>query len=214
MALAHHIQVAIEDGPKAGFRAWVEQMERSGLPQVKARLDEVRAQGNQKAQFSYYCQQFGRQFAKHGIGTASTVQARQEHDDTEVDSLREELAEMQAKLSRMLSTDSEADLIDDSLNDVDEDEILAAAIEEQPKRTRQTRNTGTAQTRQTRRETVKEQAQRDVDYAPRDPDMNCTSGRLWKLNELGLLRIVGTPTDPITCGDAHKVLQKVIGNGK
>jgi hypothetical protein len=190
---ARHLEIAREDGPKAGFKAWKEQMSRSGLPQVKARLREVEAQGNTKAQFDYYCAQYGKQI--FGTGTRNATPAPEAAGQLTTEELTAKFAEFLA--SQGIGEAPEA-VEGDSLDEIDED----AAVEAY------TRSSGT--TRKSRKSTTPAEPARDA-YAPRDPNAAATAGRLWKLNEAGLLQIRKNPGTVIDNGTAHEILKSILG---
>lgn len=86
---AQHIKIAQESGPKAGFKAYIASLEKSGLPQVKDKLAQIKAQGNAKAQFEFYCATFGRYFGATPVKT------------DEIDKLRALVEQAQARLSEL-----------------------------------------------------------------------------------------------------------------
>lgn len=145
MALARHIQIAQTQGPKAGFNAYVETLERSGLEQARASLAEIQGKGNKKAQFEFYCSKFGGKFG-------STPAKVDEADDLaeQVRVLSARLAELQAQgigvVAPVLHTDDE----DTSLDDVDDGWTQADTDAENAQgRSLLARVTGKRQTRST-----------------------------------------------------------------
>lgn len=188
---AAHVKIAREDGPKAGFNAWKEQMRRSGLPQVKARLAEVEAQGNKKAQFDYYCAQYGKQIFGTGNNPAPVTAT------PATPSAGDLFAQFQAFLESQGGTPATTDE-DDSLDDVDEETIAQ----------QYTRSSGGTTKRSTARSTTS--ADPAEAFKPRDPDAIATSGRLWRLNEAGLLKVVNKAGTPVTNGQAHEILKSIL----
>lgn len=189
---AKHIEIAREDGPKAGFTAWITQMERSGLPQVQERLAEVKAQGNRKAQFEYYCNVYGSKI----FGTS----AQKPEPVAEVASQDDLFNAFKAFMGRVAGgTQTPAVAEDDSLDDVDESAYGATTST-----TRSTRRT------RSNANTARAAASTDDPYKPRNPEDLATAGRLWRLNEAGLLRIVNKPVEPLTNGQAHEILKDIL----
>lgn len=86
---AQHIKIAQENGPKAGFKAYIASLERSGLPQVQDKLAEIRSHGNAKAQFEFYCSTFGKFFGATPVKT------------DEIDELRSLVEQAQARLAEL-----------------------------------------------------------------------------------------------------------------
>lgn len=205
---AKHIEIARNDGPKAGFNAWMEMMERSGLPQVQERLAEVRSQGNKKAQFEYYCNVYGNKiFAQNANVT---------HEDEPQTTLPGVGKDVQALFQQFLAaigqTPTGATEAEDSLDDDDVDAIIAQHTGGTTTQ-RQGRSSGrSGNTRSSGRSAQRSNTGNDADqFAPRNPQDDATSGRLWRLNELGLLQIVSKPGKHISNGQAHEILKSRLG---
>lgn len=192
MALAKHITIAREDGPKAGFNAWIEMMERSGLPQVQERLAEVRAQGNKKAQFEYYCNVYGNKIFQGQSRNATTTEVEPEAAG------QDDLFALFTQFMQRVGGTQPSVADEDDLDDDDVDAIIAAHGGTQARAT--TRSSG-ARTRSAAT------THPDDPYLPRNPQDDATSGRLWRLNELGLLTIRERAGKHITNGDAHAILK-------
>lgn len=206
MALAKHIEIAREDGPKAGFNAWIDMMERSGLPQVQERLAEVREQGNKKAQFEYYCNVYGDKIFGRQSRSSNVV-----HEDTNLGDLAENAgSDVQELFAQFLALvgkgQPQADDEDTSLDDVDEDDYIPSGATTTQRTTR-----SSGKRTSTKRATTRSNAQGDDQFAPRNPQDDATSGRLWRLNELGLLRVADRPGKHISNGQAHEILKARLG---
>jgi len=190
---AKHIEVARTQGAKEGFKMWKKNLKRSGIPQVQDRLAELESQGDIAAQFRYYCAEYGDQFGltkepKRSSGTKSAATPAPTADLFE---------QFQAFLA------AQAGDTEDVEDDVeDEDEILDSLDEPVAATTRKTTRTSRSSGRTA-------SASTDA-YAPKEPNAHATNGRLWKLNELGLLRIAKNPGDAITNGEAHAVLKALL----
>lgn len=187
---AKHIEVAKTQGAKAGFKMWKMNLKRSGIPAVQERLAELEAQGDVAAQFRYYCAEYGDQFGltpkpKRSSGSTSKTQAT----PASTNDLFAAFQEFLAQQAGATEDEPEDEIDEDAILDEIEEPVAAA----KPKRT--TRASGTASA---------------DPYAPREPKAHATNGRLWKLNELGLLRIAKSPGDAITNGDAHAVLKALL----
>lgn len=122
MALAKHLQIAQTQGPKAGFNAYVETLERSGLDTTRASLAELRSKGNKKAQFDFYCAKFG---SKFGATPAKVDETEDLQEQLRVLSAR--LAELQAEGIGVVTTatedtDTSLDEVDDGWTDADTDD--------------------------------------------------------------------------------------------
>jgi hypothetical protein len=111
VALAKHIQIAQTQGPKAGFNAYMETLDRSGLDTVQALAEEIRSKGNKKAQFEFYCAKFGNKFG-------ATPTKVDEHEDLaeQVKVLQARLEELQGQGIGVVAVEDE----DTSLDDVDD----------------------------------------------------------------------------------------------
>lgn len=201
---AKHITIAQTEGPKAGFTAWMDMMERSGLPQVQERLAEVKAQGNKKAQFEYYCNVYGNRI--FGNQAARNVQHEDAEDKPEVagNANESDLFNLFTQFMERVSGNVTPTDEDDSLDEIDDDEIEAQYTRSSGGGTRKA-----ATTKRTARAT---NAQTDDPFAPRNPEDDATSGRLWRLNELGLLQLRTKPGTHISNGQAHKILKQRLGN--
>jgi hypothetical protein len=192
---AKHIEVAKTQGAKEGFKMWKTNLKRSGIPQVQARYDELLSQGDVEAQFRYYCAEYGDKFGltttpKRSSGTTKATAAAPTADL---------FAQFQAFLAAQTGDTEDAEEIDED----DEDAILDALDEPVAVASTTTTRAGKPTTRRA--------AAPNADpFAPRDPAAHATNGRLWKLNELGLLRIAKNPGTAITNGDAHAVLKALL----
>lgn len=124
MALASHIRTAQTEGPKAGFTAYMEHLERSGLPTVQEKLATIKAAGNKKAQFEAYCAMFGKHF-----GTTP-----QKSDEFEA--LKAQLAEVTAALGALQAGGTGVQVVEDEDTSLDE-------IEDVPTPTRSTPRSAT-----------------------------------------------------------------------
>ncbi|HEY6019310.1 MAG TPA: hypothetical protein VIY48_05215, partial [Candidatus Paceibacterota bacterium] len=119
---ARHIEIAAEQGAKAGFNAWVEQMERSGLPAVQDKLAEVRAQGNKKAQFDFYCAKFGQAIDKirhkgNGVSEPEPVQV-----GGDVEALMAQIAALGSQVQALVKGESGVQVVaDESDEDIPDD---------------------------------------------------------------------------------------------
>jgi hypothetical protein len=83
-----HIDTAQLEGAKAGFNAYIAHLERSGLPGAKKTLATIKAQGNKKAQFAFYCNTFSAELAN---GAKANVES------DEIEALRQRLAELETQ---------------------------------------------------------------------------------------------------------------------
>jgi hypothetical protein len=117
VALAKHLQIAQTQGPKAGFNAYVETLERSGLDTAQASLNEIRGKGNKKAQFEFYCAKFGNKF---GATPASVDEADDLAEQLRV--LQARLTELQAQGIGVVATEDDTFVEDEdtSLDEVDD----------------------------------------------------------------------------------------------
>lgn len=192
---AKHIELAKSEGAKAGFKMWKMNLKRSGIPQVQDRYAELLAQGDVQAQFRYYCAQYGDQFGLTKKATRS--QGRTSTKAAEPTPTNDLFAQFQAFLESQQGTvvEDEVDELDDE--EIDEDAELDEI--EEP-----------IQAITTKRTTRKAAGTSGDSYAPKEPKAHATNGRLWKLNELGLLRVAKSPGDSITNGQAHNILKGVL----
>lgn len=190
---AKHLEIARTEGPKAGFNAWITQMERSGLPQVQERLAEVRSQGNKKAQFEYYCNVYGNKIFGGSTRNAGTTEVKPEPVAVG-DDVQALFAQFLAAIGGAPATGATEDE-----DDLDDDDVEAIIAEHGGMQTRTTTRSSGARTRSN--------ATNDDPFAPRNPQDDATSGRLWRLNELGLLQIRNKPGAHITNGQAHEILK-------
>lgn len=117
MALAKHIQIAQTQGPKAGFNAYMETLERSGLDTAQASLNDIRSKGNKRAQFDYYCAKFG---SKFGATPTNVDEADDLAEQLRV--LQTRLAELQAQGIGVVAVEDTEEIEDEdtSLDDVDD----------------------------------------------------------------------------------------------
>lgn len=196
--LAKHIQTAREDGPKAGFRSYMA----SSAPTARDRQAQIRSAGNAKAQFEAYCAIFGEQFGNGRVRTAAVEQ----HNEGRKQTLIERLA---AKLG--VSTGD----LDALVEDEDDNVGVVVLAEPKPKaKTEAEKLVEQAQALMAQADALNRKpakATPKVDkYAPKNPDENCSSGRLWKLNNAGLLTLRSKPGTPLTSGTAHTVLSTVL----
>lgn len=124
---AKHIEIAQTQGPKAGFNAYIETLERSGLNTAQASLAEIRSKGNKKAQFDFYCSKFGGKFG-------ATPTKVDEGDDlqAQIRSLQARLAELQGQgIGVVAPVGVEDDDEDTSLDDVDDGWGVQDVVDEQ-----------------------------------------------------------------------------------
>lgn len=198
---AKHIEIAKAQGAKEGFKMWKKNLKRSGIPQVQDRYAELLSQGDVQAQFRYYCAQYG---DKIGLTTGRASQGRTTTPaTTETPANATDLfAQFQAFIaSQAGNATADADLDDDLDEEYDEDAELDDI--EEPLTTA-TQGTGTS------RATRRAAAPNADPFAPREPNAHATNGRLWKLNELGLLRVTKKAGDSITNGEAHAILKALL----
>ena len=177
---------------------WKKNLKRSGIPQVQDRYAELLSQGDVQAQFRYYCAQYG---DKIGLDAGRQSQGRTTTPATTTAPATSEdlFAAFQAFIASQAGATAVADLDDDLLEELNEDAELDEI--EEPLHTTATRST---------RATQRAAAPNADPFAPREPNAHATNGRLWKLNELGLLRVVKKPGDSITNGEAHAILKALL----
>lgn len=81
-----HIKLAREQGPKAGFNAYMA----SNIHTAADRREQIRSAGNKKAQFEAYCALFGSQFGP--VKGAGAIRAEAQREDVRESGLLARLA--------------------------------------------------------------------------------------------------------------------------
>ncbi|MDE2098600.1 MAG: hypothetical protein KGL39_15205 [Patescibacteria group bacterium] len=103
-----HLEVAARDGMKAGFNTYMEQLQRSGLPQVRAKLAELLALPKRE-RFARYCATVGpdvtamqtqRTFSAHNPGQGTTITLPTEWQTIE-SPLAKQIAEARERLAKL-----------------------------------------------------------------------------------------------------------------
>lgn len=183
-----HVETAIAEGVEAGFDEWLDTMRRvtkngkAGLVPVRAELEAIVRKGrvslkklnadnaNEK-QIAYYCNKYGLDIPDEGDD--EPLASRKAPAAT---SGTEDLFEaFQAFLASRGGTE-------------DDDEPKPT-----PRKSRVTRSTsrkpkaGVQITNGTAHALIAEAMGNEAGYEPRDPDAPATQGKLWKLNDLGLI---------------------------
>jgi hypothetical protein len=196
-----HVKIAREQGAKAGFKAYREFLKRSGIDRVQERYQEMLDQGDVPAQYAWYCKEYADQInpAKPATGrrtTRGTTAAATPATPAGVSP--DLLAQFAAFLTSQGAGVAE---VEEEETEEDIDEALEGLDEPTTKR-------GPGRPPGSKNKPKAQPATEGVDtYAPKNPEVNATNGRLWKLNELGLLGILDVPADPITNGEAHEILK-------
>lgn len=138
---AKHIQIAQTQGPKAGFNAYIETLERSGLDTAHASLEQIRAQGNKKAQFDFYCAKFGSKF-----GATPTKVDETEDLQEQLRVLQARLAELQGQGVGVVATDDDWDDEDTATENAQGRSLLARALSPSKPKTRRSSGRSTPST--------------------------------------------------------------------
>lgn len=192
--VAKHVKIAREQGAKAGYKAYLEFLKRSGIPAVQDRYQEMLSQGDVPAQFAWYCKEYADQIGKPKAAPAAIVGKRTGRvTPAPAAGVNPDLL---AAFAAFMKSQGAVDEVEEE-DEVDIDAELEGVEDIVPSR-------GPGRPKGSKNKPKEEVVDQ---YAPKDPTANATNGRLWKLNELGLIAILDEPVDPITNGEAHEVLK-------
>ena len=231
-----HVKIAEEKGLQAGVDAWVDGMETvtkngtAGLEPVRDLLKRARrAGGYTKAsgEFSkpdklvtFYCNHYAERYP-HLAELPDVIAPKRTRKNASKPKAQAEPVSGDANAQALLALLSEAGVDLSSLGITTEDETGVEAFEDDdddddtpPARTTRTNRRNTRGGRTKARGSKRSARAEAPDYTPSNPDDAATNGRLWKLNQLGLLQIVdldeADEDEIITNLEAHEALQEAL----
>lgn len=207
-----HVKIARKQGTQAGFDAWHEGMDQvtkggtAGLEPVRDLLAQVRKVGRyrkttgdfakpEKA-LAFYCNHY----AKYNLDELpEVITPKKRNTRTKAQPTPEPQVDQTTLLALAEALGIEIPGVADEDDDED-DEDTGVQVEAPVSKRRSRREAKTAQ--------------REQNYEPSNPDADATQGRLWKLNQLGLLQIVdfedADEDQKITNGEAHEAIAEAL----
>lgn len=208
-----HIKTAEKEGLLAGFDEWHEGMERvtkngtAGLEPVRDLLSQVRKVGRyrkttgdfakpEKA-LQFYCNHY----AQYNLDELpEVVKPKRTRAKAAASAAPAATPDLQGIIEALSALGIEIP----GATDEDDEDDTGVEVEATPSNKRRASRT--------RKES--KTAQREQNYEPSNPDADATQGRLWKLNQLGLLQIVDLDDADedlkITNGEAHEAIAEAL----
>lgn len=220
-----HVKIAEAQGIDAGVDAWIDGMETvtkngtAGLEPVRELLKKARrAGGYTKAsgEFSkpdklrtFYCNHYADRYP-HLAELPETIAPKRTRKSASKPKAQEAVNPQEALLALLANAGIDLSVL---TGDTEDTGVEAFEDEDEPETT-PTRTSRTRATRTKARGSKRSARSEAPDYTPSNPDEAATNGRLWKLNQLGLLQIVDLDEADedlkITNLEAHEVLQEAL----